>query len=214
MRAARIANRQLGTIEQIDGAGTLAIRLDSGRAVQVSSRAPRHLDHGYAVTSHSSQGATAERVLLHIDTGTAHAPLLNRRLAYVAVSRARAEAEIYTNDARTLGQALGREVTKRTALEVVKDHAPAAREPATRRDHEVRRQRTLAAAPLRPHRPAVSREQAWDRELRAPSWVLRRRVTTRQPCPSSSVLRSLAVVYHSTPVPSKSRSLDQTGASR
>ena len=164
-RAARIANRQLGTIEQVDGAGTLAIRLDSGRAVQVSSRAPRHLDHGYAVTSHSSQGATAERVLLHIDTGTAHAPLLNRRLAYVAISRARAEAEIYTNDAPTLGRALGREVTKSTALEVVKDHAPAAPEPATRRGHEVGRQRTLAAAPLRPHRPAVSREQAWDREL-------------------------------------------------
>jgi len=104
-------------------------------------------------------------VLLHIDTGTAHAPLLNRRLAYVAVSRARGEAEIYANDARTLGRALGREVTKRTALEVVKDHAPAAQESATRRDREAGRERTPAAAPLPPHRPAVSREQAWDREL-------------------------------------------------
>ena len=164
-RAARIANRQLGTIEQIDGAGTLAIRLDSGRAVEVSSRAPLHLDHGYAVTSHSSQGATAERVLLHIDTGTAQAPLLNSRLAYVAVSRARAETEIYTNDARTLGRALSREVTKRTALEVVEQHAPAAPAPATRRDREAGRERTLAAAPLPPHRPSVSREQARDREL-------------------------------------------------
>jgi hypothetical protein len=27
-----------------------------------------HLDHGYAVTSHSSQGQTADRVLIHVDT--------------------------------------------------------------------------------------------------------------------------------------------------
>jgi conjugative relaxase-like TrwC/TraI family protein len=27
-----------------------------------------HLDHGYSVTSHSSQGQTAERVLIHVDT--------------------------------------------------------------------------------------------------------------------------------------------------
>ena len=42
------ALRQLGTIEQIDGTGPLAIRLDSGRSARVSGRTPRHLDHGKA----------------------------------------------------------------------------------------------------------------------------------------------------------------------
>ena len=42
--------------------GDLEIRLDSGREVRFNVRKHAHLDHGYAVTSHSSQGQTAERV--------------------------------------------------------------------------------------------------------------------------------------------------------
>ena len=57
-----------------------------------------HLDYGYAVTSHSSQGQTADRVLVHVDTERAGEQLVNRRLAYVAVSRGRYDAQIYTND--------------------------------------------------------------------------------------------------------------------
>jgi hypothetical protein len=42
---------------------------------------------GYAVTSHSSQGQTADRVLIHADTELGAKDLLNNRMAYVAVSR-------------------------------------------------------------------------------------------------------------------------------
>jgi ATP-dependent exoDNAse (exonuclease V) alpha subunit len=59
----------------------------------------RHIDHGYAVTSHSSQGLTADRVLINMDT-TTHADLINTRFAYVSVSRAAHDAQIYTNAAR------------------------------------------------------------------------------------------------------------------
>ncbi|PYT66714.1 MAG: hypothetical protein DMG39_25810 [Acidobacteria bacterium] len=45
--------------------------------------------NGYAVTSHSSQGQTADRVLIHVDSERAGEKLVNRRLAYVAVSRGR-----------------------------------------------------------------------------------------------------------------------------
>ncbi len=60
-----IANRQLGTVERIDAEGNLQIRMDSGLAVRLSVRQHPHLDYGYAVGSHSSQGATAERVMVH-----------------------------------------------------------------------------------------------------------------------------------------------------
>jgi ATP-dependent exoDNAse (exonuclease V) alpha subunit len=50
--------------------------------------------YGYAVTSHSSQGQTADRVLVHIDTEQAGEKLVNRRLAYVAVSRGRYDAQV------------------------------------------------------------------------------------------------------------------------
>ncbi len=40
-----------------------------------------------AVTSHSSQGQTTDRVLIHADTELGAKDLLNNRMAYAAVSR-------------------------------------------------------------------------------------------------------------------------------
>ena len=113
-----IANRELGTVERIDSQGNLQIRLDSGRDVQFSVDDHPHLDYGYAVTSHSSQGLTADRVLVHVDTEAAHENLINTRLAYVSVSRARDDAHIFTNDAGRLSDAFSREVSKASALEL------------------------------------------------------------------------------------------------
>ncbi len=112
-----IANRELGTVEQIDSEGNLQIRLDSGRDVRFSMEDHPHLDYGYAVTSHSSQGLTADRVLVHVDTEAAHENLVNSRLAYVSVSRARDDAQIFTNDATSLSEAFGREVSKTVAMD-------------------------------------------------------------------------------------------------
>src|SRR5204862_4574217 len=85
-RERHVANRELGTLEQVDASGRLHVRLDSGRPVVVTVKDHPHLDHGYAVTSHSSQGQTADRVLVHVDTERGGELLVNRRLAYVAVS--------------------------------------------------------------------------------------------------------------------------------
>ncbi len=116
-RDQRVANRELGTVEKIDDAGNIRIRLDSGRATAFNIRENQHLDYGYAVTSHSSQGQTADRVLIHVDTEQGGEKLINRRLAYVAVSRARYDAQIYTNDKAALAEGLGRDVSHRSALE-------------------------------------------------------------------------------------------------
>jgi len=78
-RGQHIANRELGTIEKIDNGGNLQLRLDSGRSVAFNIKENPHLDHGYAVTSHSSQGQTADRVLVHVDTEQAGEKLVNRR---------------------------------------------------------------------------------------------------------------------------------------
>jgi ATP-dependent exoDNAse (exonuclease V) alpha subunit len=42
--------------------------MDDGREVEIYPATHPHLDHGYAVTSHSSQGHAAERLLIHVDT--------------------------------------------------------------------------------------------------------------------------------------------------
>jgi hypothetical protein len=116
-RARQLANRELATIAAIDGAA-VQVRLDSGRSVTLPISDRLHLDHGYAVTSHSSQGQTADRVLVHIDTDRGGEQLVNRRLAYVAVSRGRYDAQIYTNDKTRLVDAVDRDTGRRSAIEV------------------------------------------------------------------------------------------------
>src|SRR5467141_1401661 len=116
-REQHIANRELGTIEKIEENGNLQLRMDSGRRVTFNIKENPHLDYGYAVTSHSSQGQTADRVLVHVDTEQAGEKLVNRRLAYVAISRGRYDAQIYTNDKTSLAEGLGRDVSRRSAME-------------------------------------------------------------------------------------------------
>jgi conjugative relaxase-like TrwC/TraI family protein len=113
----KIANRELGTIKEIDGQGNLKLRMDSGRELHFNLRQHPHLDYGYAVTSHSSQGETADRVLIHVDSEHAHKGLINHRMAYVSVSRARYDAQIFTNDAESLGRELSRDVSHSSALQ-------------------------------------------------------------------------------------------------
>jgi conjugative relaxase-like TrwC/TraI family protein len=138
-RERHVANRELGTIEHIDPEGQLRVRLDSGRRLAFALDAHPHLDYGYAVTSHSSQGQTADRVIVHVDTTLAGESLVNRRLAYVAVSRGRYDAQIYTDDKARLGEALSRDVSHESALDVVRapDSPAATLEPSPARRREV-----------------------------------------------------------------------------
>ena len=113
----QVANRDLATIEGISPHGGISARLDDGRIIAFSNRDNRHFDHGYAVTSYSSQGLTADRVLVHVDTSV-HPDLINSRFAYVSVSRGSFDARIYTNHAASLGKDLSHNVSKSAAMEV------------------------------------------------------------------------------------------------
>ncbi len=115
----RIANGELATIGKI-GDEELTVKLDSGREISFEKDQFRHIDHGYAVTSHSSQGTTVDRVLINADTSESRA-LLNDRMGYVAVSRAREDAIIYTNSIEELRGALDRRVDKEMAVEAVRE---------------------------------------------------------------------------------------------
>ena len=102
-----VNNRDLGTITNLE-TGQVTVQMDGKkeRTVQFDPAKMMHFDHGYAVTSHVSQGLTEGRVIANIDTDSARS-LINTRLAYVAVSRAEHDARIYTNDADGLGVTAG-----------------------------------------------------------------------------------------------------------
>ena len=116
MKDLRIANREQGTVEALSPEGRANIHLDSGRRVSLDPDQMRHLDHGYAVTSHSAQGLTADRVLVHVDTGV-HPELVSDRFAYVSISRASQDATLYTNSVERLGELVSRSLGKNSALE-------------------------------------------------------------------------------------------------
>ncbi len=134
-----VANRELGTIERINDAGDLKIRMDSGHDVEFNIREHPHLDHGYAVTSHSSQGQTADRVLIHVDTDKSE-NLVNNRFAYVAISRGQYDAQIYTNNQDELARDLARDLSRRTATEPNEEEQSPQQPEITSTRHEDREQ--------------------------------------------------------------------------
>jgi ATP-dependent exoDNAse (exonuclease V) alpha subunit len=111
----KLANREQATVEGIGQDGRMSLKMDGGREVEIDPLKYPHLDHGYAVTSHSSQGQTADRVLIHVDTELGAKDLLNNRMAYVAVSRGALDAQIFTNNREELGAALGHDVSHTSA---------------------------------------------------------------------------------------------------
>jgi ATP-dependent exoDNAse (exonuclease V) alpha subunit len=105
----------LGSIENIDGDGRLRLKMDGGRTVELGPCNHLHLDHGYAMTSHSSQGQTADRVPIHVDTELGAKDLLNSRMAYVSISRGAHDAQLFTNDREKLPPACVHDVSQQSA---------------------------------------------------------------------------------------------------
>jgi Ti-type conjugative transfer relaxase TraA len=88
----QVRNGQLGTIRSIAGragAPLLQVELDTGASVAFTQASYHHIDHGYAITIHKAQGATFERAFVLAS------PSMDRHLAYVALTRHRAQADLY-----------------------------------------------------------------------------------------------------------------------
>ena len=117
-RALEIANGEFATVAAIDHRKAL-LRFDGGREVSAAVQRLRHIDYGYASTSHSSQGTTVDRVIVHVDTNRSP-ELVNRKQFYVSISRARHAASLYTDDRARLDLAVARNREKSRALERVR----------------------------------------------------------------------------------------------
>lgn len=87
------------------------------RTLTLDLKQPLHMDYGYTTTVHSSQGLTADRVLIDVH---AQSRTTAKDAFYVALSRARFETKIYTNDKNNLPISINRSNTKFAALDLVK----------------------------------------------------------------------------------------------
>lgn len=72
----RLADGEFANIDAIDDRRAV-LRLDNGRQLSAALDRLRHIDHGYASTSHSAQGATVDHA---IPRGQCPAPVSNDRL--------------------------------------------------------------------------------------------------------------------------------------
>ena len=161
-----IKNRDLGTVERIDGTNmTVRMDGDKARTLTFDTSEMRHFDHGYAVTSHSSQGLTTDRVLVNMDT-KAHPELINTRFAYVSVSRASEDARIYTNDATTLAERLSTDISKASAVEVARPnsetqaHQPQSKEQTMTNTKELTPEEQRRQFQQEAHDPATDKAQS------------------------------------------------------
>jgi conjugative relaxase-like TrwC/TraI family protein len=118
-KALKVANGEFATILQFDDKRVM-LRLDNDRELTANLSRLRRVDYGYASTSHSAQGATVDRAIVNVDSMRS-AQLVNQKQLYVSISRARADATIYTDDVEALGRAVGRRPEKSIALDVVKE---------------------------------------------------------------------------------------------
>lgn len=91
-----VRNGQLGTLEAMSQLGkktTLRIRLDEGgRIVTLPLQRYGHVDHGYAITTHKSQGATVDETFI-----LAGGKMANREIGLVQLSRHRQEAHVFVD---------------------------------------------------------------------------------------------------------------------
>ena len=119
-REAGRINGLRGTITGIDpGRQQATIALANGREQRLDLTDPRnaHLRHAYVQTAHAAQGQTAERVLIHADSRSAN--LVDQKMLYVALSRAKSEAIVVTDDKARLIRAIHeRAGEKQTAMDV------------------------------------------------------------------------------------------------
>ena len=91
-RANNTRNGQSFTVAEIADANVLVVD-EAGQSRWFNLLGPQHMDYGWVSTIYSSQGKTADRVLVLMDEKTT-----NRESFYVAVSRAKHGLKLYAAD--------------------------------------------------------------------------------------------------------------------
>lgn len=107
----RLSNGSLLTVKGFTARGDIVV--DHGWVI---GRDFGHLTHGYVVTSHASQGATVDKVFVGISSQSL--PATNQRTAYVALTRGKEQAVVYTDDRNELMKAVSRPDDPMSATEL------------------------------------------------------------------------------------------------
>ncbi|MCA9026697.1 MAG: relaxase domain-containing protein [Planctomycetaceae bacterium] len=113
LQSQRISNGRLDEIESFDADGNLILK--SGMTI---SRAYGHLDLGYVVSSHASQGK--DRTLAMAAMGSESLAAINSRQFYVTCSRASRDILLFVDDKAAVRKAIAQAGEQMSATELMK----------------------------------------------------------------------------------------------
>jgi ATP-dependent exoDNAse (exonuclease V) alpha subunit len=126
-----VKNGQLGTLagwrlDPRDGNLEITVHLDTGAAVIFNPGEYGHIDHGYAMSVHKSQGVTADNVSVLISES-----MTDQEWSYVAVSRHRRRLRVFVPEGldEGLSQNMGRSRQKGLASDYCVASSSATRSP-------------------------------------------------------------------------------------
>ncbi|MGK7896262.1 MAG: MobF family relaxase [Xenococcus sp. (in: cyanobacteria)] len=94
------------------------IQYDNGTTESINLNQPQNLDHALVSTTYSSQGKTANRVLVSATSDRT----LSKESFYVAASRAKYNLDIYAQDKKQLLEKAKASQAKQNPLEVLENH--------------------------------------------------------------------------------------------
>jgi hypothetical protein len=152
----KLSNGALLTVEGFTKRGDIIV--DHGWVID---RDFGHLTYGYCITSHASQGVTVDKVFIGMSSESFGAT--NQRTGYVAITRGKERAELFTDDREALLKAVSRPDDPLSATEL----AGAAQEKPTRLRGRMSFVKGVSTFDGRegPIPPSVSKDRTKDRGL-------------------------------------------------
>lgn len=97
--------------------GVISVQNADGRRINVEQKSLQHLDHNYVNTVFSSQGKTCHQVIISADN------TFGKEALYVAVSRAKFDAQIFTEDRDVLLRNASVSHAKKSVLDLFSEQA-------------------------------------------------------------------------------------------
>ena len=178
----RLSNGRLDEVKGFDADGN--VKLKSGFTL---AKDYGHLDLGYVITSHASQGKDRDVAIAAM--GSDSLPAINFRQFYVTASRGSQDVRLFVDDKAKVRRAIAKSGEQMSATELVQqpDKAKAAQRPTQDRSEQRQQQRTRAFAQFR------DRVRTW--------WQSRTRDRSVEPSPHRPSLTQRSIDYF-TPPPS------------
>jgi hypothetical protein len=155
----RLSNGALMTVQGFTARGDIIV--DHGWVI---AKDFGHLAHGYVVTSHASQGVTVDKVFIGMSSESF--PATNERTAYVAATRGKEQAVVYTDNRKELLRAVSRPDDPLSATELAEStNGQAASRDRYAKSKALARQQAQLGAHSQSNQPGNTRNSKAQRDM-------------------------------------------------